>query len=1098
MLHLVQSNKMESLAEQLFAWLKLGFSLKKHQFEADQVLVQSPGMAQWLKLQIAQHLGITANIDFPLPSSFIWQLYRQHIDGLPETSAFSKDNITWKLMAILPTLLHKPEFIVIQQYLNEDNDLKRYQLCHKIADVYDQYLVYRPDWLLIWEQGQDQLPDADISLHPWQPILWRALCEMADGLGESRFHRANLHTELLQKLTSGDSSEQHSPLYVFGISALPQQQLEVLNALAQTRDVVIFWANPSLHYWSDLVDEKTRARRRLKVQSEDNDFLDVGNPLLASWGKLGRDYQDMLLDLDLEQHDAFVTTNPETLLEHVQNEILELTFRGSQRELEPAELLSNGIEYPKLSLKPSDHSLHIHCCHSKVRELEVLHDQLLQQFEQDPELTPGDVIVMMPDVASYAPYIDGVFGGVDRSLYIPYGISDRSVGEESGILASFIQLMKLHQSRLTLSEVLSILEIPAIQIKFSISESEYEHIKFWLADVGIRWGWDEHDKQRWQLPTEPHNTWLFGLNRLLSGYAISGSGLFQTDHAVIAPYAELEGQQAAALGKFYQFSRILLEAVKFCRNADVIEIKVEGALAILDNIYLADESDQMYLNQVRQAIESLNSHKFQYEQSISQDIFVSELEQRLSDKGVGQRFLAGFVNFCTLMPMRSIPFRQVCILGLNDGEYPRQTLPVGFDLMREGKPRRGDRSRRLDDRYLFLEGILSARRYLYLSYIGFSQRDNTPRSCSILVNELIEYCRQTFCLEEGRTLDPNTTQDNITEHVIVEHNLQPFASPYFEQGSVLKASFQSQWLQVSKQQLQDKSQKPFLGETLILDQAESQHCTVMLDELIDFYNNPAKALFKQRWNTSLTIRQMSIVDEEPFHLDPLSRYQLNQRIIAGDDAIQIENIQAEGLLPGGNNAHLSYQKVMQQSESVSHVLAQLRLGRQPSRTEINLNLEQYELLGWVDKIYGSDLILWRPGKVRVKDTFALWITWLGLCAQKEKGELNQAHFIGLESRVCIPAIEPDIARQELISILDSWKFGLANTLHFYPETAWVWMKSQDRNKAVGEFEGSSFKSGEATEPHVARLCPDLNACFEDFSDCTQKLLFRLFDLVEGG
>lgn len=262
MLHLVQSNKMESLAAHLFDWMQRANRAESTVFEPTTILVQSPGMAQWLKIQVANALGIAANIEFPLPSSYIWQLYRQHIPSLPEQSAFNKDAMAWKIMSLLPSLLVKQEFSVLKQYLDDDDSLKYYQLSYKIADVFDQYLVYRPDWITTWEQGENSLEDADVNAHPWQPILWRALVQYSDSLQESPLHRANLHSELLQRLAES-KSDNSSTIFVFGISAIPQQQLEVLSALALTRDVVIFWANPCAHYWGDLVDIKTLAKAQL-------------------------------------------------------------------------------------------------------------------------------------------------------------------------------------------------------------------------------------------------------------------------------------------------------------------------------------------------------------------------------------------------------------------------------------------------------------------------------------------------------------------------------------------------------------------------------------------------------------------------------------------------------------------------------------------------------------------------------------------------------------------------------------------------------------------------------------------------------------------
>lgn len=1154
---------MECLADSLISCLQETADQGCSVFDSDQILVQSPGMSQWLKIQIAEKLGIAANIDFPLPSSFIWQLYQQHIQHLPEQSAFTKPNMTWKLMSILPTMLEQAEFAAIEQYLKDSQPLKLYQLAGKIADVYDQYLVYRPDWIIHWEAGHNDLPDTnDLSIcesHPWQPILWRALVTYSKDLDESPFHRANLHHTLLEALhdpvNQKSTTEAQKPLMVFGISAMPMQQLEVLSALAETRDVLIFWFNPSQHYWGDIVDKKTQAKAQLKAIDNSElagvEFLDIGNPLLASWGKLGRDYQDMLLSFELQQQDYFVDIHPECLLQHIQSDVNQLQFRATADELDASELLSNGKDYPKVEITPTDSSLQIHACHSKVRELEILHDQLLKRFNDNPDWHPGDVIVMMPDVATYAPFIEGVFGAVDHQLAIPYAISDRNVGQVSPLLSSFLQLMKLHQSRLTLSEVLSLLEVPAVQRKFAIDPQEFELLQHWLTDAGVRWGWNDHDKQRWDLPAEKQNTWVFGLQRLLAGYAMASTELYQGEQDLISAYADIEGQQAVALGKCYQFTSALLKVLAFCQNQQNIQQKVEQALELLAELYDADETEQADMLILRETLEKMLVHSHQYTQQIDQDVFVSELQQNIQENGVGQRFLAGYVNFCTLMPMRSIPFKMVCLLGMNDSDYPRQSVPMGFDLMRLAPAKRGDRSRRLDDRYLFLEALLSAREQLYFSYQGFSQKDNSPLSPSILLSELMEYCQQGFCLSGELGLDVEQTEKNLLAHLTIKHKLQPFNQAYFKvKGKVNGEDAQTHdkpesYLSFNKkqqaiaEQLQQPSQA-LMFNAEPLTQSLEQSAQLELEAMIQFFQNPAKAFFIQRWQTRFYPLGQQSSDEEPFSFDGLDRYKLNERLVQhslatslngtselviNEDSLSsvksgvneetdtlanqeieqpntiislLNELRAEGKLPAGQSGELALRPLVKQSTQLAEQISEHNTLLTPAQSvDIELLVNNVVLVGRVDSLYAQNLILWRAGKLRAKDRIALYLQWLCLCADAPKVGLNQAHFISTEKLYSLPVIEKQTALQQLAIWLEHWQLGGDQILHFYPEAAWQWATSQDINKTLSTFNGNDFAAGEGTEAHIQRVCPDLTLRFEPFSQIAEALLLPLVELGDA-
>jgi exodeoxyribonuclease V gamma subunit len=1117
---------MECLAGSLISCLQEAAGQGMSVFESEQILVQSPGMSQWLKIQIAEKLGIAANIDFPLPSSFIWQLYQQHIQELPNQSAFTKPNMTWKLMSILPTMLEQPEFSAIKQYLLDAQPLKLYQLVGKIADVYDQYLVYRPDWIIHWEAGQNDLPDSHTQniceSHPWQPILWRALVETSQSLGESPFHRANLHHKLLEALNTPNNQQQQAkaekPLMVFGISAMPMQQLEVLSALAETRDVVIFWFNPSQHYWGDIVDKKTQAKAQLKavdsITLTGAELLDVGNPLLASWGKLGRDYQDMLLGFDLQQQDDFVDEQPECLLEHIQTDVNNLQFRATSEELDANELLSNGKAYPKVEIAPTDNSLQVHACHSKVRELEILHDQLLKRFNDNPKWHPGDVIVMMPDVATYAPFIEGVFGSVESKLAIPYAISDRNVGEVSPLINSFFQLMKLHQRRLTLSDVLSLLEVPAIQRKFAIDAQEFELLQHWLTDAGVRWGWNAQDKQRWELPAEKQNTWMFGLQRLLAGYAMSSVDLYQGNSELVSAYADIEGQQAVALGKCYQFTSALLTVLAFCQQSHTIGQKVEQTLELLTELYEEDELEQADMFILRETLEKMLVHSHQYIDDIDQDVFVSELQQNIQENGVGQRFLAGYVNFCTLMPMRSIPFKMVCLLGMNDSDYPRQSVPMGFDLMRLAPTKRGDRSRRLDDRYLFLEALLSAREQLYFSYQGYSQKDNSPLAPSILLSELMEYCQLGFCLSGQLGLNVEDTEKNLLEHLTIKHKLQPFNQAYFEISDTPPScepylSFNQKQHEIAEQLQQPAQTLMFNSQPLM--QSLEQSTQLELAELLQFCQNPAKAFFIQRWQTRFYPLGEQSSDEEPFAFDGLDKYQLNEKLVQSSLKIDVtENekvmsgllneLRAQGKLPIGESGELALKPLLKQSVQLADQIKQLVDSTSAKSVDIELKINEMYLVGRVDSLYGEsgeNLILWRAGKLRAKDRISLYLQWLCLCATTVKSSLDQAHFISTEKLYSIPVVEQQVASQQLAIWLEHWQRGADHILHFYPEAAWQWVASQDVNKTLNTFNGNDFAKGEGTEAHIQRVCPDLSEHFKPFSQIAETLLLPLVALGES-
>lgn len=482
---------------------------------------------------------------------------------------------------------------------------------------------------------------------------------------------------------------------------------------------------------------------QLKGSLEDNviDELHtdvVGNSLLASMGKLGRDNMYLLSQLESHEIEAFVDVERDSLLHQLQADILNLEEHQDDQQIENS--------HHKQVVSLGDKSLSLHACHSPMREVEVLHDQLLAMFDADPTLKPRDIIVMVADINAYSPAIQAVFGNAPGERFIPYSISDRTADQESPILAAFMQLVNLPNTRCLASELLELLETPAILKRFELSEDDFLQAKQWVEESGIRWGLDANTGREFELPETRQNTWQFGIQRMLLGYAMPESaGLFETEQGSLSPYNEVQGMGAELAGKLAHFIQQISTYRSKLSHVQTIDGWRETLVSLLDDFFSVELEGEMALKSIRDTLSQLKEQLADaaFDDALSPSIISQYLQNKLSGTRVSQRFLAGQVNFCTLMPMRSIPFRTVCLLGMNDGVYPRSMPPEGFDLM-TGRTKPGDRSRRDDDRYLFLEAMLSAQQTLYISYVGRSIQDNTERVPSVLVSELMEYCHQTI------------------------------------------------------------------------------------------------------------------------------------------------------------------------------------------------------------------------------------------------------------------------------------------------------------------------------------------------------------------
>ncbi|HFI2646668.1 TPA: exodeoxyribonuclease V subunit gamma [Escherichia coli] len=1088
-------------------------------FEPEMILVQSTGMAQWLQMTLSQKFGIAANIDFPLPASFIWDMFVRVLPEIPKESAFNKQSMSWKLMTLLPQLLEREDFTLLRHYLTDDSDKRKlFQLSSKAADLFDQYLVYRPDWLAQWETGH--LVEGVGEAQAWQAPLWKALVEYTDELGQPRWHRANLYQRFIETLESATTCPPGLPSRVFicGISALPPVYLQALQALGKHIEIHLLFTNPCRYYWGDIKDPAylakllTRQRRHsfedrelpLFRDSENAGQLfnsdgeqDVGNPLLASWGKLGRDYIYLLSDLESSQElDAFVDVTPDNLLHNIQSDILELENRAvAGVNIEEFSRSDN-----KRPLDPLDSSITFHVCHSPQREVEVLHDRLLAMLEEDPTLTPRDIIVMVADIDSYSPFIQAVFGSAPADRYLPYAISDRRARQSHPVLEAFISLLSLLDSRFVSEDVLALLDVPVLAARFDITEEGLRYLRQWVNESGIRWGIDDDNVRELELPATGQHTWRFGLTRMLLGYAMeSAQGEWQS----VLPYDESSGLIAELVG---HLSSLLMQ-LNIWRRGLAQERPLEEWLPVcrdmLNAFFLPDAETEAAMTLIEQQWQAIIAEGLgaQYGDAVPLSLLRDELAQRLDQERISQRFLAGPVNICTLMPMRSIPFKVVCLLGMNDGVYPRQLAPLGFDLMSQ-KPKRGDRSRRDDDRYLFLEALISAQQKLYISYIGRSIQDNSERFPSVLVQELIDYIGQSHYLPGDEALNCDESEARVKAHLTCHHTRMPFDPQNYQPGNL--QSYAREWLPAASQA--GKAHSEFV-QPLPFTLPE----TVPLETLQRFWAHPVRAFFQMRLQVNFRTEDSEIPDTEPFILEGLSRYQINQQLlnvlVEQDDAERLfRRFRAAGDLPYGAFGEIFWETQCQEMQQLAdRVIA----CRQPGQSmEIDLACNGVQITGWLPQVQPDGLLRWRPSLLSVAQGMQLWLEHLVYCASGGNGESRL--FLRKDGEWRFPPLAAEQALHYLSQLIEGYREGMSAPLLVLPESGGAWLKTcydaqndamldddstlqKARTKFLQAYEGNMMVRGEGDDIWYQRLWRQLTPeTMEAIVEQSQRFLLPLF------
>jgi exodeoxyribonuclease V gamma subunit len=1068
--HLYSSNRLENLATALG---ELCRDQPLAPLVPETIVVQSGGMARWLNFCLARQLGVSANLDCPFPNGFLERIFRRVLPGDAGAARLDQSFLHWSLMKILPALQARPGFEVLDHYLAGGSDLKTFQLAGRLADLFDQYLTFRPDLIAAWERGRDD---------SWQARLWRELLERAGG-GSRVLHRVHLYDRLLATLAApGCAAAEALPrrFSVFGLSSLPPFHLRIFEALARQADVHFFLLNPCRQYWGDILPARTIDRLAGSRRAEEL-HLSSGNRLLAALGQQGRELFGQLLDCEVSrEYELFrepEAAEPATLLTRLQSDILDL------HEGQPDEI----------PLAAGDRSIQLHSCHSPMRELEVLHDRLLALFEADPGLEPREVLVMTPDIESYSALIQAVFGSRnhDGGAVIPFRIADRFISNEGELVGSFLALLKMVGTRMEISRVVALLEMAPVRARFGLSPDEVELCAKWLAEVNVRWGIDEEDRRQLGLPATRENTWRFGLERLLLGYAMRG--LEGHGFADILPYDDLEGGDAVVLGKFLDFAEKMFVASRklpgrrTLRQWSVLLLDLAAELLAVEDYR---DGEWRFLGEALQGL-AAGETAVGYSEPVSFEVALSCLERVCRADRLTAGFLAGGVTFCELLPMRSVPFKVICLLGLNDGAFPRPEPRPSFDLI-AAQPRPGDRSRRKDDRYLFLEVLLSARQHLHLSYVGRSVRDGSELPPSVLVSELREYL-QSRCPAAAAGL-------------AVSHPLQPFSPEYFaghpELFSYSRADFQA------ARALAGPRRTSLLAPTPLPAPPEEKR-VLELAELVGFFKHPARFFCRHRLGITLEGAAEEQSDSENFTLEPLARYQLGGAMVEAlvDRPRQLPDFFAtarrQGILPHGHVGSACYEELRSEAVRLAENIRARGGGEEKLTRAGELQLAGFVLRGQVPVRETSGQLRFRFAKLKATDLFEAWLTHLFLnCLELPEPQ----HRTTLIARDCtVSFTPPGDSRLLLTALLALYWQGLRQPLPFFPATSREYFNRLRRGgtpafaleKARSVWAGDEFCGGESDDPYHQLCYRGLDPLSEDFSRLAVDLWEPMLEVCHG-
>jgi exodeoxyribonuclease V gamma subunit len=1058
-------------------------------FATELVLVPARGVERWLSQRLSHRLGtsgargdgVCAGVEFRFPRSLVAEL-----TGTRDEDPWAPDALAWPLLSVLDASMDEPWAATLAAHLGhrdtgdeaEFRRGRRYSVARRLAGLFASYAAQRPQLLVDWSEGRptDGLGhDLDDDL-AWQPPLWRALTAAVDAPTP-----AARHVETLDRLEAGPSD---LPLRIslFGHTRMPSTEIELLRALGRHHDLHLWLPHPSDDLWGRL-SELAGPTPRISDVSHRR----VRHPLLAS---LGRDQRELQRSLGSAGHDEEVAVPelPDTLLGRLQADLRADTVRPDGRRHEI-----------------SDRSVQVHRCHGPARQVQVLREVLLGLLDDDPGLEPRDILVMCPDIENYAPLITAAFGlgdveGGHPAHQLRVQLADRALSSTNPLLGVAAQLLDIAGSRATASAVLDLAQSPTVRRRFGFVDDDLDALADWVRESGVRWGFDADHREPFGV-RYLQNTWQFGIDRVLAGVAMSDDS--QSWLGTALPLDDVGSNRVELAGRFAEYVDRLVVATDRLTGtrplAEWLEGLVDGVLALTR----VDRTDQWQVGQMQRELARVESDAG--ERGVS-PLRLSDVRAMLGDHLSGRptraNFRAGSLTVCTMVPMRSVPHRVVCLLGLDDGIFPRQRIVDGDDALAR-TPVTGERDIRSEDRQLLLDAIGAATETLVVTYTGADPHTGQDRPPAVPLGELLD------------ALD-RTTEAPVREAIVVKHPLQAYDVRNVEPGRLgtpTPFTFDAQMLAAATAATGPRTAPPpFLAAPLATPVTRAAtDGDIALSDLVTFFKDPVKGFFRAL-DLTLPWDVDAVSDAMPVEIDQLETWGVGDRMlddmlrgIHPDTAREIE--WRRGALPPGQ---LGWRKATEVRETAMNLAVAALTHRQvePKAYDVDIALHDgRRLTGTITPVYGDRLVAVGYSKLDGKHLLESWVRLLALAAghpdhnwtaltigRAQRGTQPAQRLLGP------PADEPLALLSDLVELYDE---GRRAPLQLPLKTSFAWASAERQGKppkpdAVYKWKSSRYP-GEDAEPAHVRVWgehADLDM-LTGLPALAERLWFPLFDSERG-
>jgi exodeoxyribonuclease V gamma subunit len=1043
MFHIHRAERADGLADALGAVVQVPM---KDPFQAEVVAVPTRGVERWLTQRLSGVLGaspgrqdgVCANVEFPFPGRVVNGAVAAAVGVDHERDPWLPARSVWPLLDVVEASIGEAWLSPLAAHLDgvgvdAGRGARRLSSVRRIADRFDSYAVHRPGLLRGWAEGSDD---------GWQAELWRRLRARI----EEPSPPERLEDACARLRAEPDLVDLPARVSVFGLTRLPGSYLDVLRALAVGRDVHLFLLHPSAELWARIA-AATSGLPPVVRRADDVTAALPRNPLLASWGQDAREMQLVLGAGDAVGEHAVTGEERPTLLGRIQADV--------RADRAPPGLPFPGADDLRALVDSHDRSLLVHACHGRARQVEVVRVAILHLLDEDPTLEPRDVIVMCPDIEAFAPLIQATFGTgavAEPDDGMPPGtlrtdlhvrLADRSLRQTNPVLGVVAELLELAGRRLTASQVLDLAGRAPVRRRFRLDDDDLARVAHWARDGGVRWGLDAEQRSPYRLERVAANTWESGWDRVLLGVAMAEEG--QRLVGGVLPLDDVGSGDIDLAGRFAELLERLHAVVGSFAAPMPLDEWAAAIAEAADSLTAAPGRDAWQRVQLGRLLEDVVAEGTIAGAVTEVELALPEIRALLADRLRGRptraSFRTGQLTICTLVPMRSVPHRVVCLMGLDDGVFPRQTTRDGDDLLLLD-PHVGDRDGRSEDRQLLLDAVLAATDHLVITYSGRDERTNLRRPPAVPLGELLDVVDRT-----ARFPGAATTR----ERVVVEHPLQPFDPRNFDAGALVPEqvwSFDRVALDGARALAGGQASAPGF---LLAPLPSGAEATIELGELVRFVQQPVRAFLRRRLQIGSSTRDDDVDDALSLELDALEQWNVGERLLqarlaGADQGTAIAAEIARGDLPPEYLAEPVLAKVYPAVEQLVTAVVDRIPSAEPSAS-LGVRVELpggRALVGTIPGVRGNLVAATTYSRVAPKHRLAAWVYVLALAAAHpatpyEAVTLGRSTRSGSASEVTVARVrlpvDPETRRvealRELAVLVDLFDRGMREPLPLY-------------------------------------------------------------------